>query len=138
MSGSAWALQNAIHDALAGDAALTTLITGVYDHVPGDAMLPFVTLGPAMVSDWSAGSFDGHDHDITLDVWVPGPGHGAAKIIMGAVQDALHDRDLALEGAELVMLRFRTADLFMDGDDQTLHGQTLHGIMRFRALTRTI
>lgn len=131
MTGIAMALQIALFDALVGDGPLGEVVTGIYDHVPGGAALPYITLGSATMGDWSAVDFDGHDHDLTIDVWATGPGHGHAKTIMDRVQGALHDRDLAIAGADLVLLRFQSADVFIDAD-----GTTVHGVMRFRALTR--
>jgi len=130
MTEASWPLHKAIFDALVADAGLGALVTGVYDHVPAEAVLPYVTLGPASATDWSAGSFNGQDHDITVDVWSAAPGHGEAKQIMAAVHAALHHRDLALEGAQLVLLHYRFSDVFTDAD-----GESIHGVMRFRALT---
>lgn len=132
MTDASWPLQEAVYDALVADAALTALMTGVYDHVPSTATLPYVTLGPASATDWSAGSFDGQDHDLTIDVWTAGPGHGEAKRIMAAVYGALHDRDLGIADAALVLLRYRFSDVFVDAD-----GETIHGVLRFRALTHS-
>lgn len=130
MTEASWPLQKAIYDALVANGALAALVTGVYDHVPASAVLPYVTLGPASAADWSSASFDGQDHDVTVDVWSEAPGHGEAKQILAAVYAALHGVDLALDGASLVMLRYRFSDVFTDAD-----GEAVHGVMRFRALT---
>jgi hypothetical protein len=49
---------------------------------------------------------------------------------MGAVHDALHDRDLALEGHRLVNLRHELSEARREPD-----GDTYHGIVRYRAVT---
>ena len=132
MTDASWPLQKAIYDALVADATLLALVTGVYDHVPASAALPYVTLGPATATDWSSGSFDGQDHDVTVDVWSGAPGHGEAKQIMAAIYAALHDRNLTLAGATLVLMRYRASDVFTDAD-----GESVHGVLRLRALTQT-
>jgi hypothetical protein len=133
MSDLSWPLQQAIYDALLADGDLTSLMTGVYDQAPAEAVLPYVTLGPTSATDWSSASFSGQDHDLAIDVWTTGPGHGQAKRIMAAVYGALHDRDLTIAGGNLVLLQFRFSDVFTDAD-----GETVHGAMRFRALTHSL
>ena len=57
MSTATAALRAAIHDALKADTALAALLGGhkIYDEPPRNADFPYVTLGEARVSDYSAG-----------------------------------------------------------------------------------
>ena len=54
MSGASLAVQNALVATLQGDAVLTAAVSGIYDAVPVDAALPYVTLGGDIASDSTA------------------------------------------------------------------------------------
>jgi hypothetical protein len=132
MSNSGWALQQSIYATLASDAAVLTLLGGprIYDDVPQGAAFPYLTIGQSTLRDWSTGSEDGHEHTLTLHVWSREKGRKQTHALMGAVHDALHDRDLALEGHRLVNLRHELSEARREPD-----GDTYHGIVRYRAVT---
>ncbi|MCA0961364.1 DUF3168 domain-containing protein [Salipiger bermudensis] len=104
------ALQSAIYQRLAGDAALEALVGGhIYDAPPAGP-LPglYMTLGAETVRD--ASDADGHGawHDLTLAVVSDAAGFQSAKEA-AAASDALDDAPLALTRGRLVSLRFRRA-----------------------------
>jgi hypothetical protein len=129
---AAAALRAAIHDALVADAPLTTLLGGpkVYDEVPGATAFPYVTLGEARVADFSTGSEDGEEHQLTLHAWSRQGGHREAHVIAGALLQALDDAPLTLTDHRLINLRFAVADVRREAD-----GRTYHAAVRFRAVT---
>ena len=53
--------------------------------------------------------------------------------IMAAMRNVLHDKTLALTGYRLVNLRHEFSDARRDPD-----GETIHGIMRLRAVTEPV
>ena len=121
------ALQKAIYTRLAGDAALAALVaTRLYDNVPGDAGFPYLALGENETRDWPGGT----EHRLALHAFSRGGGRAEAKRIMGAVNAALHDASLMLEGHELVNLRFLDGTTRREADDMTWRGT-----IRFRAVT---
>jgi hypothetical protein len=132
MSTASSALRAAIHDALIADAPLTALLGGarVYDEPPREASFPYVTIGEARVSDFSAGSEPGAEHQLTLHGWSRQGGHREAHLIAGALLQALDDAPLALPDHRLVNLRFAVADVRREAD-----GRTYHALVRFRAVT---
>jgi hypothetical protein len=132
MSNAAAALRAAIHTALVADGALGALLGGpkVYDEPPRGAAFPYVTLGDARVTDFSAGSEPGQEHQITLHGWSRQGGHREAHLIAGALLQALDDAPLAPAGHHLVNLRFTLADVRREAD-----GRTYHALVRFRAVT---
>jgi hypothetical protein len=132
MPASSAALRAAIHAALSGHAPLTVLLGGakIYDEPPASATFPYVTLGEARVSDFSAGDDPGEEHQITLHAWSRQGGHREAHIIAGTLLQALDDAPLAPEGHHLVNLRFSLADIRREAD-----GRTYHALVRFRAVT---
>ncbi len=135
MASASWELQKAVYAALTADAALTGLLGGarVYDHVPRDAPLPYVTLGQTTARDWSTGSEQGEEHVFAVHVWSRAAGKKEAHEIMGAVRACLHEAPLAPAGHRLVTLRHELSDARREAD-----GETTHGIVRFRAVTEPL
>jgi hypothetical protein len=68
---ASWALQRGVYQALAGSSDVATLLGGarIYDDAPHDAAFPFVTLGQSVIRDWSTGTEDGAEHNLTLLAW---------------------------------------------------------------------
>lgn len=132
MSTATAALRAAIHDALASDGTLTSLLGGpkIYDEPPKGAAFPYVTLGEARVNDWSTDEEPGAEHQLTLHAWSRQGGHREAHMIAGALLQALDDAPLAVPGHHLVNLRFAVADVRRESD-----GRTYHALVRFRAVT---
>ena len=133
MSGSAsWQLQRAIYGALVANATLASLLGGarIFDDVPQATPYPHVTLGQTSSSENATGTEDGEEHILTLHVWSQAGGRSEAQRIMGALRDALHTASLALTGHTLVSLRQQFADVRRDAD-----GVTIHGLVRYRAVT---
>ena len=126
------ALRAAIHDALTADTALAAILGGpkIYDEPPATAAFPYVTLGEARVSDFSAGDDKLEEHQLTLHAWSRQGGHKEAHLVAGALLQALDDAPLAPAGHRLVNLRFTVADIRREAD-----GRTYHALVRFRAVT---
>ena len=135
MSTATAALRAAIHHALTIDTALSAILGSakVYDEPPRHADFPYVTLGEARVTDFSAGDDALQEHQLTLHVWSRQGGHKQAHIITGALLQALDDAPLSPQGQHLVNLRFTSADIRREGD-----GRTYHGLVRFRAVTEPV
>jgi hypothetical protein len=135
MSTATAALRAAIHDALHADSALTGILGGakIYDEPPAHAAFPYVTLGEARVSDFSAGDESLQEHQLTLHAWSRQGGHKEAHLIAGALLQALDDAPLAPDGHQLVNLRFSLADIRRESD-----GRTYHALVRFRAVTEAV
>ncbi|MEQ8267644.1 MAG: DUF3168 domain-containing protein [Parvibaculum sp.] len=124
------ALQKAIHARLTADAALAALVgSRIHDNVPGDAGLPYLTLGENETRDWPGGT----EHRLSFHVFSRGQGRAEAKLVMGAVHAALDDAALALDGHALVNLRFLDAATRRERD-----GATWRGTIRFRAVTEAV
>lgn len=132
---AALALRQALFDRLAADAPLLALLGGVHVHdaPPKDAAFPFVTLGEAVVADWSTATEAGTEQSLTLHAWSRAGGRREAFAIAAAVQAALHDAPLALDGHRLANLRATTAEVRREGD-----GRTFHALVRFRAVTEPL
>ena len=128
------ALQKAIYQRLASDAGVTALVGArLFDNPPGDVTFPYLTLGEAQVDDWSDDIQSGAEHRLSLYVFSRVGGRAEAKSVMGAVNAALHEADLTLEGHRLINLRFLNAETRQESD-----GATWRGTIRFRAVTEKI
>lgn len=104
-------LQKVVYQVLSNDAALRDLIgDAIYDVVPaGQVPSTYVSLGPEDVRDWSDKTGRGARHDFTISVLTDAAGFQMAKVVAGAVADALTDTETAMERGTLVSLTFRRA-----------------------------
>jgi hypothetical protein len=82
------------------------------------------------VADWSTGTEDGTEHDMTVHVWSRERGKRACHLIMAAIRAALHDAPLVLDGHALINLRCAGGEVRREAD-----GITWRGAIRFRAVT---
>jgi len=136
MTEAGLALQKAIIAALAADTALQALIgvpARVYDEPPRNTAFPYVTLGASTIADWDTSSDRGHEHAFMFHIWSRHGGHKEARAILGAIEGVLHTGTLPLEDHVLINLRFEFGDIFRDGD-----GETIHAVMRYRAVTEPL
>ncbi|MBN8915913.1 MAG: DUF3168 domain-containing protein [Rhizobiales bacterium] len=135
LDSPALALRAAIHATLVTDAALVALLGAprIHDVPPGDADFPFVTLGEAVVADWSTATEAGTEQALTLHVFSRSGGRAEAFAIAARLQAVLHDVALALEGHRLANLRATTAEVRRESD-----GRTFHALVRFRAVTEPV
>ncbi len=115
--GMAAALQAAVFDRLAGDAALAALVGGaVHDAVPpGEGPGTFVLLGPEEARDASDVTGPGAEHRFTVSVISRKAGFATAKAAAAAVSDALAGADLVLARGRLVGLWFLSARARREG-----------------------
>lgn len=118
--GVAAALQEAVYQRLAADAALAALVGGaIYDVVP-EGSLPetYVSLGPEDAADRSDGTGGGAEHRFTVSVVTQAAGFRTAKEAAAAISDALVDAGLMLSRGRLVGLGFLKARArrVQDGD----------------------
>lgn len=135
LDSPALALRAAIHAALVADTALVELLGAprVHDVPPGDADFPFVTLGEAVVADWSTATEAGSEQALTLHVFSRSGGRAEAFAIAARLQEVLHDAALALDGHRLANLRATTAEVRRESD-----GRTFRALVRFRAVTEPV
>jgi uncharacterized protein DUF3168 len=129
---ASWAVQRGVYQALAGSSDITTLLGGarIYDHAPQAAPYPFITLGESVIRDWSTGTENGAEHDLTLHVWSRAGGKKQTLEIIEAIKDVLHDQPMLLADHHLINLRHEFSEARLDPD-----GDTFHGIVRYRAVT---
>lgn len=122
-------LQRAIYAALKADAQLMTLITDVYDIVPQDATLPYISFGTADWQPYEANCMALNDESLQIDVWsVYQGGYKEAKTIMAQVKAILRHTTVPINGVD-VPVRINKMLAFRDAD-----GITTHGVIDVQAL----
>jgi hypothetical protein len=131
-SDPALALQDAIVTALKADPGLTALVGGrVYDRVPTNATMPYISLGMIQTMPLHATCLEGGEAFITLDGWANTATSGPeAKQIGAAICAALDDAELVLNGQHLVELTVDGTQYLRDPD-----GITSHAVVTLHALT---
>jgi hypothetical protein len=109
--GVAAALQAAVYQRLASDAALETLVgVAVYDVVPaGPVPGTYVSLGPEDVRDRSDKTGRGAEHRFTVSVVTDAAGFQTAKAAAGAASDALLGGAMVLSRGRVVAIEFLSA-----------------------------
>lgn len=135
MTASALALQQSIVGTLAADAGLLAALGGarIYDDTPQPASFPYVTIGRTTVRAADADLQPADEHLLTLHVWSRVQGRREALAIIDELRRCLHDKPLTLTGHRLVNLRHEFSEVRRDRD-----GETIHGLIRFRALTEPL
>lgn len=132
MPSAAWDLQQSVFAALSGDAALTNILGAdrIYDAVPQPPCFPYIVVDQTQIRDWSTTGGAGSEHTLLLHVWSRYEGKREVCEIAEAVRVVLDGAALHLSKHRLVALTHQYSDLKHDED-----GETLHGIVRFRAVT---
>lgn len=132
MSAAAFALQKAIYAALGADPGVKAELgdpVRVFDDPPPAAAFPYAVLGDARISKYP-GLPGGAEHDFHIEVFSRHAGRREVKRVIDVLYDALHEKDLALDGARLVNLRFLSAETY-----RREGGEAYQGLARFRAVT---
>ena len=135
MPSSAHALQQSIFSTLGAEPAIVALLgeARIYDHVPQPATYPYVSFGQSIIRDSSTGTEASDEHMLTLHIWSRAEGRKETHELIDAVRSALHDRPLALTGHRLVNLRHEFSEARREPD-----GDTIHGLVRLRAVTEPL
>lgn len=110
--GGAAALQAAIYQRLASDAAVTALVgSDIYDAAPSGGTPPatYVSLGSEEAVARNDATGRGALHRLTVSVVTDASGFTAAKQVAVAISDALAGADLTLARGRLVSLAFERA-----------------------------
>lgn len=127
MSAAHWSFIQAIYNALAHYEPIQAQNWAIYDHVPPEAQLPYITLGHSNERPWHTKTFDGSEHVITLDLWSRGPGRQELTSMMTLVRQAMQAFTMG-DAFECILFQFEFSEILRDLEDDILHG-----ILRYRA-----
>lgn len=119
-------LMTAIHTALTGDSALTTLVgTKIYDDPPHQNHadfndLPYVVYGDQEFSDYAGDVLDDAEEiNLEIEAWSNYDGRKEVADIASRIKAVLHDQNLSVSGATLVNMRLSNAIIMKDPEDGT-------------------
>lgn len=130
MPSSSLSLQKAIVAKLRADGGVAAIVgTKVYD-TPEANTFPRITLGEDQILFTRAECYLGEDVNLTVHAWSREPGFPQIKRLAGAIQAALHDATLTLDGYRLVDLSVDDVRFMRESD-----GLTSHAVLSFTALT---
>jgi hypothetical protein len=122
------ALQKAIINTLKADPAVSAIVGAqVYDGVPDEAVLPYVSLGLFQMIPDSGDCLDGGEAVIQIDAWALGPRTTQVKQLGGAIAYALDQAELKLEGHHFVSIAATELQYLRDPD-----GITAHAVVTFQ------
>lgn len=135
MISSALALQQAIVATLANDSGVLAALGGsrIYDDTPQPAAFPYATIGQTTARSADSDLSSTDEHIFTLHIWSRARGRREALAIADAIRLALHDKPLTLTAHKLINLRHDFSDARRERD-----GDTIHGTVRFRAVTEPL
>lgn len=129
--------QKTIYFTLANDAVLQGLLgasnedSKIYDHVPDEAVFPFVKLSIKPMSDRGNHDWEGVSIPYQIDVWYRAPGQGDLMVqqIQERIDFLLHNKDICIDGWSIIVHRRSTVNILDEPD-----GRTKHGIQIFNLL----
>lgn len=129
--------QQLIYSALDYDIPLKDMVTGVFDFVPDNQRMPYITIGDDTGIDWGSDSTEGADISIDINVWAQDDedamGRMGVKTIMGRVREILHDREFFHNHYSVDLCVWERSQVMTDSD-----GITRHGIITFKLLIESI
>lgn len=129
MSDPSNAIQTAISNLLKADADVKAMAR-VYDVVPANAVFPYLQIGATQVLPATAQDYDGADVVQTIDGWSRAASRAEIKQLGAAVNAALTDADVLIDGYRLIECIIEQTQYLTDPD-----GKTFHGVFVFRART---
>ena len=124
------ALTRALIAALAADATVAARVTGVFDAPPPGAVLPYLTVGPDLVSDASSFVSEARDHRLRVMAWETPLGAGRCAATLAAVEAAVLGLGSVLDGYRLEWIRFARSGV----EAEAPRGPT-RGLIEFTART---
>ena len=126
--------QKAIYTALLGDGTVSGLVQAVYDFAPqvadsgSSAAFPYVEVGAIVFPEMDTKTRNGFDFVARIHTRSRSSSSKEAKVIQGAMYDALHLQTLAVSGYNFILLRRETSDVIRAPDG------AFHGVCEYRGL----
>lgn len=116
-------LQVALYQAMMGDTALMAKVTGVYDHVPLEAVLPYIVFDDVMATRWDVLDAGAYRCEVRIDVHSRQGGRKELMEIVTAVQALLHHQPLAVDGFDVGLVEVGDVETQRENDGITTLGR---------------
>lgn len=121
------AIQKAIYQ------ELSALGYPVYDEVPDNAQMPYITIGEETADDWSTKTGQGIRSRFNVHVWSDYKGMKELKTIVDQVINALNYKTFTADNTTLVLVRLDTLNIVKDPEENVRHA-----ILRFEILSTEV
>lgn len=125
--------QEIIYNKLTNSAPLMARITGVFDDVDQDVVMPYVALGEDISGEDDDSCSIGASIAMTIHTFSAKKGRKETKEIQGLIKDALHYTNDTVGTSYTVGIMQEQALSFLDSD-----GETRHGVNRIKILIRAL
>ena len=132
MSHALFAVQQAVFSALSNSVAVQAVLGAtprLYDHVPPNAVFPYVVYGATHVLPHDTKTETGFEQIIALNVWSRYRGGKEVRDVFQALYDTLHRASLSVAGQVFLSCEFHSADLSVDSDGLTYHAAARYSIL---------
>lgn len=118
-----------VFDTLNSASAVTSLVTGVFDHVPQGTAYPYIEIGELIENEHNTDDTNGVVASITIHTWSRLQGRKETNSILEAIYNALHRATLTKSGNNFLSIDFVSSRSFTDAD-----GRTRHGVIEFNII----
>ena len=133
-------LQQAIFDALSGDAGLTAQLStawgeaAIFSDVPQEnasdaAYYPFISFGGDYGTPLADKDVTGDNVVSQIDIWTRDGNYTTAKNIAATVRGLLDRQNMVVSGQNHITTSYESSDFSLDPD-----GSTRRGMLKFRTL----
>jgi hypothetical protein len=108
-----------------------SMVLGVFDHVPDNQDFPYITLQIKPWLDRGSETWEGLEATIQINVWYYRPGAGDLEVqkIQKRIDELLHNKDVCIDGWNIIAFRRTMIDILVDPDNITLHGVQTYKLM---------
>lgn len=121
MTTAAWELQTAVHTKLTGDATLMGFVSGVFDEVPENTVMPYVTYGAVVEESDDAHDRQGLESQLTCHIWSRYRGYKESAEILRELDRLLDRAPLLVDGFEDVSIAHQTHQFMRDPNPEIRH-----------------
>lgn len=130
------ALRGALITLAKADATLATLMGGavkIWEHVPENAVHPYLELRASGTRAWDTTGDRGKEHEVSVNCWSHEEGSKQCEAILGRLEEIWRDQRPTIADHRVVNLELQFADIIREEG-----GQTYHGFQRWRAVTEEV
>jgi hypothetical protein len=134
-TSASYALRAALITLTKADATLATILGGtvqMYDHVPEDAVIPYIEYRSS-ARTWDTTTDRGDEFDVSINVWSHAEGSKQCEDVMRRIDEIWRAAAPSLTDHRLVNLERQFQDIIREEG-----GQTYHGFQRWRAVTEEV
>jgi len=134
-----WPLQVALFQRLSNDPSVSSLVTGVFDHIPEElrdengelkpVAFPYVRIGEPSVLPFDTKNKIGEEISIVIHTWSQASGKKQSYDILEACFRSIFLQPLSLQGGFSIKRITRQTIQVIDDID----GKTYHGVLRLQA-----